>query len=365
MSTETLELTDSSAALREGVERALSEYLDVDYWHRLESGGNEAVHDPDLWALVSDLAIPTLLLDESRGGADASLLEAHGALEALGALAVPGPAADSMLANWCASRAGLTLTSERATFGPANPQDNVALTRTADGVEVHAGLRAVPFARHIDTLLVQGMLDGEQYLCAIATDADGFKAQASHSLNGEARDDVDIDVRLTSAQIAPAGPVNLHVAGAAMRAVQMAAALNAALDMCIEYVRERQQFGRPLAKFQAIQQQLAVMTALATNAQVGARRAFATLAGPNPEIAVAAAKVAAGQAASQGAAIAHQVHGAMGFTAEYGLHRLTRRLWTWREEYGNEAWWSRQLGTTALTGGADSLWDMIIDEPAA
>ena len=51
-----------------------------------------------------------------------------------------------------------------------------------------------------------------------------------------------------------------------------------------------------------------------------------------------------GEAAGTGAAIAHQVHGAMGFTYEHTLHHATRRLWAWREEFGNETYWAMRLG---------------------
>jgi acyl-CoA dehydrogenase len=52
--------------------------------------------------------------------------------------------------------------------------------------------------------------------------------------------------------------------------------------------------------------------------------------------AVAAAKAAAAESAGVVAAIGHQIHGAMGLTIEHPLCRSTTRLWSWREEYGNE-----------------------------
>ena len=72
--------------------------------------------------------------------------------------------------------------------------------------------------------------------------------------------------------------------------------------------------------------------------------------------AVAAAKIRAGEAAGIGAAIAHQMHGAMGFTQEHRLHYWTRRLWSWRDEFGNEAYWARRLGGAVAAAGADRLW---------
>jgi acyl-CoA dehydrogenase len=364
-SQQSAELHDSAAPLREGVERALGEFLTVDYWHQLESEGSENALDTELWQLINELAIPALLLDESLGGAQASLLEATGALEALGALAVPAPAAESMIANWCASTAGLSLPAAPATLAPCVPQDPIALRASQGGIRITADLRQVPFARHCGTVVLQGTLNGATITCAIPTAAAGISLTPQSSLNGEARDRVLMDTTLSSAQFSDAATIDVLKAGAAMRSVQMSSALNASLNMCVNYVTERNQFGRPLAKFQAIQQQLAVMAALATNAQVGARQAFATLTDRTSATAVAAAKAATGQAASQGTAIAHQVHGAMGFTAEYGLHRLSRRLWTWREEFGNETWWSRHLGELALDAGADGLWSLLVDESAA
>jgi acyl-CoA dehydrogenase len=56
------------------------------------------------------------------------------------------------------------------------------------------------------------------------------------------------------------------------------------------------------------------------------------------------------------ARLAHQVHGAIGFTQEHKLHHLTRRLWSWRDEAGTELHWSRVLGAGLLADGPDALW---------
>ena len=71
---------------------------------------------------------------------------------------------------------------------------------------------------------------------------------------------------------------------------------------------------------------------------------------------VASAKIRVGEAVTEGAAIAHQVHGAMGFTREYSLHQSTRRLWAWRDDFGAESVWAMRLGEAAIAGGAGDLW---------
>jgi acyl-CoA dehydrogenase len=78
--------------------------------------------------------------------------------------------------------------------------------------------------------------------------------------------------------------------------------------------------------------------------------------------AVAVAKTRAGEAASKVAEICHQVHGAMGFTQEHPLHFATRRLWSWRDEFGNESFWQERIGRLVCERGGDALWPMLTDE---
>jgi acyl-CoA dehydrogenase len=143
--------------------------------------------------------------------------------------------------------------------------------------------------------------------------------------------------------------------GALMRAVQMTGALARVRDITIRYAAERQQFGQPLNRFQAVQQQLAELAgevALATAAVDDA------IADPSPRR-VAAAKVVAGRAATRSAAIAHQVHGAIGFTREHELHRFTTRLWRWRDDYGVESQWAESIGDLYAHAGADRVWEVL------
>jgi acyl-CoA dehydrogenase len=74
---------------------------------------------------------------------------------------------------------------------------------------------------------------------------------------------------------------------------------------------------------------------------------------------VAAAKIRVGEAAAEGARIAHQVLGAIGFTQEHTLHRFTRRLWAWRDDFGSESHWALRLGGLVAAKGADQLWPML------
>jgi len=140
--------------------------------------------------------------------------------------------------------------------------------------------------------------------------------------------------------------------------------LQSLLDISVGYAQERVAFGRPIAKFQAIQHDLARLagevaaaTAAAGSAAVAIEDAKAF--GEAVFLEAASAKIRAGEAANDGALIAHQVHGAIGFTQEHVLHRFTHRLWSWRDDFGGEAAWAVRLGEAICAGGADALWPTI------
>lgn len=140
------------------------------------------------------------------------------------------------------------------------------------------------------------------------------------------------------------------------RAGQIAGAICGALTLSIEYTRQRQQFGKPLASFQAIQQQLAVLAEEAAASRAAASAAARAADRGLAKFEIASAKLRANMAAGQAASIAHQVHGAIGFTKEYDLQKFTRRLWTWRSEFGNDRHWADEIGKLAASRGADGFW---------
>ncbi len=61
------------------------------------------------------------------------------------------------------------------------------------------------------------------------------------------------------------------------------------------------------------------------------------------EFLIAIAKTRVGDAATLASEIAHQVHGAIGFTKDYSLQLSTRRLWSWRDEFGGDTEWAARL----------------------
>jgi acyl-CoA dehydrogenase len=142
----------------------------------------------------------------------------------------------------------------------------------------------------------------------------------------------------------------------------MSGALERAMDLAVGYAQERVQFGRPISKFQAVQQNLAVLAGQTAAAVAAANVGIEALGKTDPEretFLIAVAKTRVGEAATLACEIAHQVHGAIGFTKEYALQLSTRRLWSWREEFGPDPEWAARVGSYACANGADNLWEML------
>jgi acyl-CoA dehydrogenase len=130
---------------------------------------------------------------------------------------------------------------------------------------------------------------------------------------------------------------------AAATAAEMAGAIDRIATMTAGYVTERQQFGRPISAFQVVAHGAARLATLAQAATWSARLAC-TSADPSD---TAAAKGWISAASAEAVALAHQLHGAIGFTEEYGLQRLSKRLRTLRFAFGDDRFHHRALGRPA------------------
>jgi alkylation response protein AidB-like acyl-CoA dehydrogenase len=143
------------------------------------------------------------------------------------------------------------------------------------------------------------------------------------------------------------------------RVCLMAGCMQTVLDLGVQFASEREQFGRSISKFQAIQHNLAVVACEVAASKRAALAAIDALGDSRFVLEVAAAKARVGEAAGLVAEQIHQIHGAMGFTQEHRLHHYTKRLWSWRDEWGNEFYWQSLLGRGVSSLGADSAWSFI------
>lgn len=323
---------------------------------------NNAVDDAwkqPLWRTLEESGLTLCWVPEDKGGAGAGIAAGFDVLQVSGRFAVPVPLAETMLAAWLLAQAGIPVPAGAMTVAPGNHTDQISFG--SDG-RVTGNARGVPFAPEVSHLVIAARRKGKNVAALI--DASACNIAHGASIAGDPRSDIEfkkvapIEV---SALPAGLGPEQLMEMGAAVRSRQMAGALAAILDLCVEYAKQRVAFERPIAKFQVIQHNLARLAG-----EVAAAEAASGSAADAIDRAVrfddavfletASAKIRVGEAAGAGAAMAHQVFGAIGFTAEHILHRLTRRLWAWRDDFGGESYWAVQLGAKVAKNGADELW---------
>lgn len=136
----------------------------------------------------------------------------------------------------------------------------------------------------------------------------------------------------------------------------IAGAVQKAMELAIDHANVRIQFGKPLSKQQAVQQLLAALAEEAAAVAVAVEAAAAARDRGEAAFEIAAAKIRANRAAAMGAAIAHQIHGAIGFTQEHPLHHYTAALTYWRSAFGSDAYWGPRLGEAVLSLGGQGLW---------
>jgi alkylation response protein AidB-like acyl-CoA dehydrogenase len=311
--------------------------------------------DRGKWDRVVELGLPLALVPEEAGGFGLEPAEAMAVVRLAGRWAVPLPLAETMLANRLLAGAGVPVPDGVLTLAGGGAEDRLGLARDGGGWRLTGTAHRVPWGRSADA--VAAVADGEAGPCIVL--ATGTVVAQDANLAGEPRDTLSFDCALPAGNVGPGGSgAPLRLLGAALRSAAMAGALARVLEMTTAYANERVQFGRPIGKFQAIQQSLAVMAGHVAAAGAAADMAAEAVA-TGALLPIAAAKVRCGEAAGIVAAAAHQIHGAIGFTREHGLHLLTRRLWSWRDEFGGEAEWGAAIGRLARAEGADGLWPLI------
>jgi acyl-CoA dehydrogenase len=265
------------------------------------------------------------------------LADALALLTVAGEHAAPVPLAEAALTGWLVDEP----VPGRASVAPTGS------LRLEDGRLSGTAVR-VPWGHAVERIVA--VVGCQAVVVPVAAAA---RVERRTNVAGEPRDTLLFD-RAEPEEARPAA-CDLRERGALTRAALMAGALVAMARLTVAYAAERRQFGRPIAAFQAVQQHLVGIAEEAS--LVGAAAEGAALVPGSFEI--AAAKALASRAALTATRAAHQVHGAIGMTQEYRLHHLSRRLWAWRDEYGDEQHWAARLGSAVAAAHAEDLYPAI------
>jgi acyl-CoA dehydrogenase len=314
--------------LRDALERLFESHATPAQVRAIEASGDARA----LWAPIEEGGFAHALVPEGADGAGLGLADIFPSLMAAGAQALPVPLGLTMLARALLAEAGQAI-----------PEGAITIAAGIDSKGVAARL---PYARTAQWALVDfGAALALAPIEAVAPDA--------------GQDRLGGDVVFAQPTRTFRHGADLRAMAAAVLAAQMAGALVRVFEDTIRYANERVQFGKPIGKFQALQQQLSAMAEQVFAARMAAELAFSG-PGLRPDpLRAAMAKARAGEAAVKVAATAHAVHGAMGITEEFDLQLLTRRLHGWRLAYGADRYWSAKLGQAALAHPEGGTLDFI------
>lgn len=326
-------ISTTTDALYEGFARPLAERCTIERVRAMEAGQR----DPGMWRELDQLGYCDALVPEKAGGAGLAVADVFALLYAAGQAGVPWPFGDTIMARALLAHAGVAVDNEC-----------IALAKSIGPTKGRVQCADTPGAALADAFLVA---HGRHWLllpAAHATVAPGVyrrytSGAPAWSSDGHAIARLPIELADPDALIAT------------VHAAEMAGAMESVLRRSIDYAQARQQFGRPLSKFQAIQQEISIMAEQTASVAMAGRIGCSwPVFSPSPMLA-AVAKLRACEAVPAVCAIAHAVHGAIGITEELPLGVFTRRLLEWRSTGPGERQCAALLGRDLLTGAPRSL----------
>jgi acyl-CoA dehydrogenase len=328
---------------------------------RLLAAAEQGQFSTEAWHAVEEAGLPLALVPEDAGGFGMPAAEALTILRVAGKHAVPLPLAETMAAGWLLSGAGLDIPNGPLSIAPVTKGEALTLARRGSEWHLSGTITRIPWGRDAAAIAVLVSFQGTPMVARLGPD--GYAVTPGTNLAREPRDTLAIDAVLGPDAVAPAASgideQAIRAMGATMRSLQMAGAMARLLDMTTQYALDRTQFGKPIGKFQAIQHNLAILGANQAAAGAAATGAAEAVGEGMRLFPIAVGKIRTGEAAGLCASLAHQIHGAIGFTYEHSLHYVTKRLLAWRNEFGNEPEWSLLLGHHLTAAGPDRLWSEI------
>lgn len=315
--------------------RLFNDIFDDASARRLAPGPSGSTPVQGSWAQCVEGGFVHALLPEAQNGIGLTLPEFFSTAVAAGACASPLPVVHTALVLKLLADTGASDTAL-----PDGPITYVERLTANDGVMFAVN---VPWAQVSRWALAQTahgvwLLPIDQH----ATDARTLVCQGTDPGAWQAAGGLAVSVDTDT----------LRGVAAAGYSVLLAGVLEHMLTMTVQYAGERQQFGKPIGRFQAIQQQISAMAERVIAARMAAQMGFTDDIYVDRLHSLAVAKAITSEVVPMAASIAHAVHGAIGVTEEYALQRYSGAAHMWRGAAGGEVFWRRWIGQRVLADSA-------------
>jgi alkylation response protein AidB-like acyl-CoA dehydrogenase len=364
-------LSEEQIMLRDGAARYLTEHHSFDQRRKLlehDGGFSESQ-----WRKFADMGWLALPIPEDCGGLGGSLVDISLILEAMGRFLVVEPFATTAilcahLVDACGDprrRADMlgAIASGELRLALAHDEDgsrygleraSVQARTASDGFELTGRKISVWDAPSAHYLIVSAVIDGGRSLALflVARDAPGLTRHDYRLIDGTQCSDIDLQsVSATLLLPGQRAAERLEEAVDRLVLVRVAEALGImeqVLDLTADHLRNRSQFGQPLARFQALQHRLAEMFVEVQEVRSVLYRGLAYIDAPTVtrQAAVSAAKVVTNTASRLVGAQGIQLHGGVGMTDEYAIGHYFKRLIAIEKAFGDTDYHVKRLART-------------------
>ncbi|CDZ39724.1 Pimeloyl-CoA dehydrogenase [Neorhizobium galegae bv. officinalis] len=358
-----LNYSDEQLLLKESAERFLKDRYDFEKRNKIIA--SETGFDAGFWSEMADLGWLALPFAEENSGLGGSAVEISLVMEAIGrALVVEPYLASVILAGGLVEKlgseeekaeilGGLIAGTSRPALAHAERQSGFGLGNIAasarkngDGYAISGEKPLVPGGPFADIFLVSAKLDGSVKLFVVPADAAGLTRTEVRLVDGSRASDLVLDnVSLPASALLDAKADTLCEIEAAYDRANAALAseavgiMDALMGATVAHTKERVQFGKPLAAFQALQHRMAEMAVKCQEARGSALLATLSVDAPRPMRirGVSGARAKIGKVSRSVAQEAIQLHGAMGFSEEMPIGAWFRRLYAIENTFGTTA----------------------------
>lgn len=341
-------MSDMKDMIVDVVERMLKENVDKDLVDTVEQGR----WAPEVWNMFKENEITAVAITEDNGGAGGDLEDLLNIVRLTGKYAAPIPFTETTLANYLLELTNLQVKDDLATYMLSADQAYTLVNGKLTGEASQ-----IPWARHSKYLVT--LAESVEGIHLVEVDLKQAEITPGTNLASEPRDTVkfnNLDISQVSVVLSPDHIRTMKTLETAFQLARMTGAIDKINDLTVQYTKEREQFGRPIHRFQLVQQhivQLAGETVVALAAFNNVTDALLAHCQNNE---TAYARIRFEEIIQTVATTSHQVHAAIGTTHEHSLHQYTRRLWSWRDEGTNISYWTDFVATQLLENSGNSLW---------
>jgi len=357
-----LNYSDEQILLKESADRFLKDRYDFEKRARILTSDDGC--DAAIWAEMAELGWLALPFSEENGGLGGGAVEVSLIMEAIGRSLVVEPYLVSViLAGGLVERlgtpeqktdilGGLIAGTSRPTLAHREKQTGFDLgnisasaVRTSEGYRLSGEKPLVPGGAAADVFLVSAKLGESLRLFLVPADAAGLTRKTDRLVDGSRASDLVLDnVSVPASALLDGGDTLSEIEAAYDRANAALASeavgiMDALMDATIAYTKERVQFGKPLAAFQALQHRMAEMAVKCQEARASALLATLSVDAPRSLRirGVSGARAKIGKVSRSVAQEAIQLHGAMGFSEEMPIGAWFRRLYAIENTFGTTA----------------------------